>query len=495
MKSHAGVPNMQRLIIAILLSWFVVLQAVASDKKGIGLADLHAADRVAALNVAWYYTWSPNQIEGAPRDKFVPMIWGGHRFQEQASALRARGKVPVLLAINEPDGVKQANMSVDEVARLWPELSVLAEKIGSPATVNPTGPWAERFHQLKQQRGLKVDLMAIHLYGPPDPAKFLNRVDEVYRKFGMPIWITEFAVADWSAMQSGVNRYSQEQVLEFMKQVLPELEKRHFVVRYAWFGAGKGGGEPLSASQLFDRDGKLTALGRYYAEFGNVAAAKSTAAVATKESTDWQNRFDKVDLDRSGGLSRAELAKDSSSQFQSMKKQFQSMDVNDDGQVTPREYGGFIQKQRDAWLASFKKADLNNSGGLSRVELDKTKPDQFSALKKHFDAMDGNKDGQISVEERDGFKPPAKSPGGNGPAWQAAFKKADLNDSGGLSRNELEKTPSDQFVDMKQAFERIDSSQDGQVSQVEYQAYLDGAAADEEEEEKGLLPILRYLFQ
>ena len=41
----------------------------------------------------------------------------------------------------------------------------------------------------------------------------------VYEKYGMPIWITEFAVADWSAKdQPGTNQYSEEEVLAFSQQ-------------------------------------------------------------------------------------------------------------------------------------------------------------------------------------------------------------------------------------------------------------------------------------
>ena len=98
--------------------------------------------------------------------------------------------------------------------------------------------------------------------------KFLQRLDAVYKHYGKPIWITEFAVADWSARQAGTNRYSEEQVMAFMKAVIPELEKRSYVERYAWFGAGRGSGsEAVRTSRLVDSQGALTPLGRLYASF------------------------------------------------------------------------------------------------------------------------------------------------------------------------------------------------------------------------------------
>lgn len=260
------------MIVLVLASW--VGTTLASDKKGVGVADLKAADRVAALQVAWYYTWKPWPIEGAQAE-FVPMIWGGARTAEHIAAVRQRGKVPVLLAINEPNHTDQANMSVEEVARLWPKIEPLAERLSSPAPAGVLGPWYDKFHRMAKRRGLRYDFMAVHLYGPPDPNKFLAKIDAVHEKYRLPIWITEFAVADWDAAPKNCrgdcprNRYSEEEVLAFMQTVLPELEKRPYVERYAWFGAGRYAlsHEQVRTSRLFDKNGRLTPLGCFYANF------------------------------------------------------------------------------------------------------------------------------------------------------------------------------------------------------------------------------------
>ncbi|MBN2700261.1 MAG: hypothetical protein JXR29_02280 [Methylothermaceae bacterium] len=255
----------------VLFSLWIVgaWTANASGKKGVGLADLKAGERLAALHVAWYYTWKPYPIEGVSKEEFVPMIWGGRQLDKQMAALRARGKVPVLLAINEPNKPDQANMSVAETVRRWPEIEALADRISSPAPAGVLGRWFQKFHRLAQDRGLRFDFLAVHLYGPPDPRKFLTKIDAIHEKYDMPIWITEFAVADWRAKRKGSNRYSEAKVLEFMQQVLPELEKRPYIERYAWFGAGQRSltREPVYTSRLFEKDGALTALGRFYAHF------------------------------------------------------------------------------------------------------------------------------------------------------------------------------------------------------------------------------------
>jgi hypothetical protein len=254
---------------AVLVLTLSITTSWASDKKGVGLADLNASARITALNVAWYYTWKPQPIQGAPMEKFVPMIWGGRHFKDDLSAMHARGKVPALLGFNEPNMVQQANMSVDEAIRLWPQLESLADRLGSPAPSGILGPWFERFYGLVIRKGLKMDFMTVHIYGPPDAKRFLDKLDAVYKKYKLPIWITEFAVSDWKAKKPGTNPYSEEDVLAFMKAVLPELEKRSYVERYAWFGAGKypNEHEQLRTSRLFEKDGTLTSLGIYYSKF------------------------------------------------------------------------------------------------------------------------------------------------------------------------------------------------------------------------------------
>jgi hypothetical protein len=247
--------------------------AWGSEKKGVGLAEPYAGGRIEQLNVTWYYTWKPYPLAGAPLEKFVPMVSGergGRLFEEHLAYQKTQGRVPYLLVFNVPNKEQHANKSVAEVIALWPQVEGLADNLSTPAPSNPTRRWFVRFFEKAKELGLKMDFMAVHFYTPPDPELFLNQVDATYRKYRMPIWITEFAVADWAAMdRPGTNRYSEQQVLEFMSAVLPELEKRPYVVRYAWFGAGDYWlkHEEVRTSRLFEKDGVLTKLGRFYADF------------------------------------------------------------------------------------------------------------------------------------------------------------------------------------------------------------------------------------
>lgn len=226
-----------------------------------------------------------------------------------------------------------------------------------------------------------------------------------------------------------------------------------------------------------------------------LACGVATFAVAAespdKQAEEWLAAFKKADLNGSGGLSKAELDKTDASAFRSIKKNFDAMDANKDGQVTPRECADLTQKRRDTWLAAFKKADLNASGGLSKAELDKTT--RFKRMKQNFDAMDSNHDGQITVAESDAYRPaPAAGASPAGEDWLAAFKKADLNDSGGLSKTEVGQSTAQSLAGLKQNFDQIDANKDGHVTAEEYQASLDDEG---DNDEASLLSIVGKLFK
>jgi hypothetical protein len=90
--------------------------------------------------------------------------------------------------------------------------------------------------------------------------------------YNRPVWVTEFAVADWQAKSGQVpNRYSVEQVTAFMKATCAYMDKTPWVRGYAWFPRGGQFGVkahlngPLATSVLFEQDGTLNGLGKTYA--------------------------------------------------------------------------------------------------------------------------------------------------------------------------------------------------------------------------------------
>lgn len=226
---------------------------------------------VSDLKSHWHYTWGPNLSDRLPDNvEFVPMQWGKWGLNDDRvatlKALKATGKIHYLLGFNEPDGVEQANMTVDQAIALWPLLEQVGLPLGSPATVNPTNDWMKEFMRKANEKGLRIDFVTVHSYGGPSADALVNKLREVYELYQKPIWITEFAVADWNATTVADNKFTPTQVLNFMKDILPRLEALDFVHRYSWFSFSQTStyGSP---SALFDGNGNLTPLGEYYSQF------------------------------------------------------------------------------------------------------------------------------------------------------------------------------------------------------------------------------------
>ena len=240
--------------------------------------------RVKAVNAYWNYSWGMQRIGAQPDNmEYLPMAWGAWKSTDLQANLKKHvvpqikaGRVKRFLGFNEPDKKDQANMSYTDALKYWPALEALDIPLCSPACANPegidddsvqgvTGTWMRDFMQEADRRGYRIDYIGTHWYGSPDPDSFKRKMVRIYEKYGQrPLLITEFAPADWSAKTPAGNRHSPEQVLAFMKEVLPWIEAQNWIAGYAWFSFETKDAVGTS-SALFDEHGKLTACGRYYA--------------------------------------------------------------------------------------------------------------------------------------------------------------------------------------------------------------------------------------
>ncbi len=250
-----------------------------SPKKGIGLITVRENKdswraKVRSLDVQWHYSWGAEIPSNEPENvEFVPMIWGGRnpesdRSRAMIEALTEAGKdehVAHLLGFNEPDSDSQANLLVEQALGGWPALMTTGLRLGSPACVHPDNDWMQRFMREADEKKFRVDFVCVHWYGGPNAKSLVDRLRKIHKLYGKPIWITEFAVADWKAKKPEDNKHKPEQVLAFMKEILPALDRLEFVERYAWFPADETSAR-LSPSALFHEDGSLTTLGRFYAK-------------------------------------------------------------------------------------------------------------------------------------------------------------------------------------------------------------------------------------
>ena len=238
-------------------------------KRGLGIGTKPGSqwrEKIELCGARWFYSWNSTPPENIPAGvEFVPMVWGKLR-EDSLPKLRAelrQNNMKTLLGFNEPDQKKQGNVTVEEALEQWPKLMELGVRLGSPGCVHPDREWMKAFMKGVEERRLRVDFVTVHSYGGPNADALMKRLAAVHEMFGRPLWITEFAVGDWNAKSRAENRYRPEQVVEFVRNVLPQLDACKFVERYAWFPA-KPDSAPLGPSALFNDDGTLTSVGEAY---------------------------------------------------------------------------------------------------------------------------------------------------------------------------------------------------------------------------------------
>ncbi|SDF37731.1 RNA polymerase sigma factor, sigma-70 family [Lentzea fradiae] len=219
-----------------------VTPVTVAAKKGVSTWNFDGVGKALTdVRAGWYYNWAvhPDGVATPPNVEFVPMIWGT-KFTDDATIARAKANGKVLLGFNEPDFPDQADMSPEQALDLWPKLAATGLRLGSPAVAHSgdkPGGWLDRFMSGAAQRGLRVDFIAVHWYGSDfgDAAvgHLRNYLEAVHKRYGKPLWLTEYALIDFSG---GSPRYpSPEQQAAFARGSAAMMESLPYVERYAWF--------------------------------------------------------------------------------------------------------------------------------------------------------------------------------------------------------------------------------------------------------------------
>lgn len=243
-------------------------QPVTPGKKGLAIGAAFDSDgsRLNRMHVAWYYNWTMKPNSAVTSGCFVPMYWG-KRGQLQTIVDTTRDPYPALLILNEPDFKNQANRTISEALDEAPSIGKLAVRVSAPTAARPFDTWMRDYMVQAAKRGIRSDFVPVHWYGAPDSDRFIDFLERLHALYKKPLWITEFAVADWHSTKYGTkNRFSEDDVVKFIRQTLPRLERLDYVERYAWLAADTDK-ESLRPSLLFAGDGKLTKVGLAYAEF------------------------------------------------------------------------------------------------------------------------------------------------------------------------------------------------------------------------------------
>ena len=216
-----------------------------SVKRGLGAGN---GSLTSAANARWAYDWGSNGASSGHNGEYIPMFWnGGGNITATASRLKNSPTSDYVLGFNEPERTDQANISVETAVNRWRTLTAAYEgteiKLVSPAisyTADGRQWLADFMEAVDSDSSLRVDEVAFHWYGTVNinnPAgganNFLNAVRNVHNLYGRNVWITEFAGLDFG------NNYTTEQMNEwnrkFLDIVLPELDSRDYVTKYAWW--------------------------------------------------------------------------------------------------------------------------------------------------------------------------------------------------------------------------------------------------------------------
>lgn len=252
---------------------------VQSRKRGVCVNKLSAADFDALKpGVSWFYNWHHESADARPGMDFQPMVWTGSadRIAGARRYLDSKPKPRMLMGINEPNLSGQANLNPQKAAEVWKELSRMAKAKGVPLTgphmaINAPGNEIVRgFDPIQnKERNLSymidfldaffhyagkdsTDGIGIHAYGNIWELKWA--VGELHKKYGKPIWVSEFA--EWGARDAKAE-------VAYMVEAVDFMERSPHVAGYAWFKERFDKG-PNKMSLLERESGKLTRLGELY---------------------------------------------------------------------------------------------------------------------------------------------------------------------------------------------------------------------------------------
>jgi hypothetical protein len=242
-----------------------------NTKKGLGIyPEMLGYDPARKLNIAWYYNWTAKPTAEIPGSvEFVPMVFGWYgdkdgKTSKEIADLRETLGARHLLGYNEPDGNDQAALAVDKGLDAWPVLMKAGLPLGSPAAVHAEDTWMQSFMAGAKAHHYRVDFVTVHWYYLTHPDSFLGYLKKIHDLYKKPLWITEFANVDWDQPKGQTTKFTAHDVAEFLRAVLPRLNKLAYVQRYAWFNAQD---DPYATSSLFKKDGSLTEPGEVYASY------------------------------------------------------------------------------------------------------------------------------------------------------------------------------------------------------------------------------------
>jgi hypothetical protein len=246
--------------------------AAVNAKKGVSAWTFDGVGRALTKSGAsWYYTWGVDHpgITTPKHVSFVPMIWGAGSVTP-ANLREVSREGQYLLGFNEPDNPGQSNMSVAQALSLWPKLMATKMRLGSPAVATDAatpGGWLDQFMRGARARHYRVNFITLHWYGADFATQaavqqLKSYVQATHARYGLPIWLTEFALISFA---SGVSFPTPKQQAAFLTAATSMLQHLSYVQRYAWFALPASSGASGDGSAGLFRPGAVpTTAGRAF---------------------------------------------------------------------------------------------------------------------------------------------------------------------------------------------------------------------------------------
>jgi hypothetical protein len=242
------------------------------------------------IGFRWYHTWHPPALTGDDGSiKRLPAWWqAGDLTSAKLASMKANGNI--IIGTNEPWSGK-FGMTVNDAVAAWPQLMALGNRLATPSYTNTNGEdWNDQFMAQIASRGYRVDVQNVHYYTTiADPAaatadlrSFLIRI---HAKYGMPIIITEWALAAFTAVGTtradrvaGIpSTFSYAQQIAFMQAAVQMMDSLDFVELHAWYAATDDGG--YYNSNIMNGDGSITSLGNAFAQIISGQAPSTTTTL------------------------------------------------------------------------------------------------------------------------------------------------------------------------------------------------------------------------
>lgn len=252
-----------------------------STKRGVSYNFQYVEDiNLLGKGISWSYNWGTNQntaldaAYNANQLDYCPMAWNGVNKEAIRNYVKAHPNCKYLLAFNEPNLVDQANMTPQQAAAKWGDLKSIAEELGlkiiSPAMnygtlANYSDPikWLDEFFSLVPLSD--VDGIAIHCYMANAAA--VKSYVKLFKKYGKPIWLTEFCA--WDGLNSG--NFNAQGQQKHLCDVVNYLESDPDVFRYAWFIPRTANADAFPYMALFtnSENVKMTELGNIFVQISS----------------------------------------------------------------------------------------------------------------------------------------------------------------------------------------------------------------------------------